>query len=331
MVPETRAAWGLAPILIACACGRAPAPTPTPAPAGSASAHKATAPAQVKRAPVTAAAAAMSFACTELPLLSYYRAAGAVKEQTPTRLKLDLRIDLHSLDCGAPDATGHNLEVDLALEPEGEHCWVRSGSVKATPFGLEYEPWEAWHDEIRPDAPVDLAGVEPADVVLRGVSTPNAVVLTSTRYWLFEHVKPGAPLHQRLEEEGDKGCCFGFTGAATQHWEYEYAPQFSYDSPWSDESELARFNVWATRSGLRHQLESLVRRGLRLAPRDRVAIELAGKEPPLAATVRLRVRRPGEGEAALALQFSRKPCATCIDGVSGWWLWKATSAESRDQ
>lgn len=327
MVAETRSAWGLLLVVLGCGCGRAPSPAPT----GSASARTTQPAPTAASAPVAAvsasvSAAAPSYACTELPLLSYYRAAGAVLEQTPTVLKLDLAIDLHSLDCGAPDATGHNLVVDLALEPVGEHCWVRSGAVRATPFGAYGEPRKAWHDELRPDGPVDLAGANPADAVLRGVNTSHALVLTSERYWLFEEVKPGAPLHQQLPNE-EQGCCYGFTGAATQHWEYEYAPQFSLLSPLSDENQLQGFNVWATRSGLRHQLELLVRRGFPLVARDRVTIELARQEPPLAATVRLSARDPVDGKIGAVLQFSRKPCATCIDGVSGWWLWKASRTD----
>jgi hypothetical protein len=333
MVRETRTAMGLVPILVACACAR----TPTPAPAGSSSAPKATPPAPLVSAPVVAARAsaravvtAPSYACTELPLLDYYQAGGAVLEQSPSHLKLHLLINLHALDCPAPDATGHNLEVDLVVEGEGEHCWVRGGSVKATPFGLEYEPQKAWHDELRPDGAVDLAAVDPSDAVLRAVTTPRALVLTPDDYWLFEDVKPGAPLYPRLQGEDDQSCCYGFTGAATQHWEYEYAPQFSVAHAPSDETERTRFNVWATRSGLRHRLGLLVRHGFDLRASDRVAIELAGTGQPMAATARVTALNRNDELVSAVLQFSRKPCATCIDGVSGWWLWKATGSEPRD-
>jgi len=316
--------------LAACGCGRAPAPPP----AGSASGQPVAKPvAALVSVPVAAAsarggAAVQNYACTELPLLSYYRAAGAVQDHTPTRLKLALRIDLHALDCGAPDATGHTLEVDLALEAEHEHCWVRSGSVKATPFGLEYEAQEPWQDELRPDGRVDLARVDPRDAVLRGVTTPRALLLTPEQYWLFEDVKPGAPLRQSLPDESGLGCCFGFTGAGVHNWDYEYAPHFSLAPPPSDEPERNAFNAWATRSGLRHQLEALVRDGFNLAPRDHVLIELAETEPSLAATVGVHGWHPAaEGEINAVLQFSRKACATCLDGVSGWWLWKASAPE----
>lgn len=315
-------------LLVACACARAP----SPAPAGSSSARKAAPPAPLVSAPGVAArtsasagVTAPSYACTELPLLYYYQAAGAVLEQSPTHLKLDLLINLHAMDCGAPDATGHTLLVDLALEPEGEHCWVRGGSVKATPFGLEYEPAKAWHDELRPDGAIDLAAGDPSNAVLRAVTTPRALMLTPDNYWLFEDVKPGAPLRPRLPDE-DESCCYGFTGAATQHWQYEYAPQFSVQ-PALDDAERTRFNVWATRSGMRHRLPQLVRRGFNLRANDRLAIEFDGKEPALAATVRLSfLNRADELELAV-LQFSRKPCASCIDGISGWWLWKASNAD----
>lgn len=172
---ESRAALGLGALLLA-ACGRAP----NPVPAGSASALQVmvppTASAPVVAAQAAASASAPSFACTELPLLEYYQASGAVLEHTPTHLKLHLLINLHASDCPAPDATGDNLVVDLALEPEGEHCWVRSGSVHATPFGLEYDPQkDAWQDELRPDGAIDLASADPSDAVLRAVTTPRAV------------------------------------------------------------------------------------------------------------------------------------------------------------
>jgi hypothetical protein len=332
MMLETRAARGLGLFLITCACARAP----TPAPAGSSAVPKATPPAPLLSAPVVAARAsakavvtAPSYACTELPLLDYYQAGGAVLEQSPTHLKLQLLIDLHQLDCPAPDATGHNLVVDLAVEGEGEHCWVRGGSVKATPFGLEYELQKAWQDELRPEGAVDLAAVDPSNAVLRAVTTPRALVLTPDDYWLFEDVKPGAPLHPRLQGEDDQSCCYGFTGAATQYWEYEYAPAFSVGP--SDEAERTRFNVWATRSGLRHRLAQLVRRGFDLRASDRVAIELAGTGQPMAATVRVTATNRADELDYAVLQFSRKPCVSCLDGVSGWWLWKATGTESRDQ
>ena len=336
MVAETRAALSLVPLLIACACGRAPAPAPT----GSASAQQAAPSAQVAKGPVAAVSAtapvpssASGYACTELPLLEYYKAAGIVLEHSPTHLKLHLLINLHALDCGAPDATGHNLVVALALEPAGEHCWVRGGSVDATPFGLEYEPQEAWRDELRPDGAIDLAATDPSDAVLRAVTTPRALVLKPDGYWLFEDVKPGAPLHTRLPDEKDPGCCYGFTGAGVHNWEYEYAPPFSVSLAW-DEAErtrsnawTTRFNVWATRSGLRHRLGLLVRRGFNLRASDRVAIEPAGKQQPMAATVRVTMLNRADELEYAVLQFSRKPCDTCVDGVSGWWLWKASNSD----
>lgn len=328
MLVEVRSTPRLVLVFLAWGCSRAPSPLP----AAAVSLQQARVAAAVS-APVVAALASdsaagtpPSYACTELPLLSYYQAAGAVLQQSPTHLKLDLLINLHASDCGAPDATGHTLVVDLALEPEGEHCWVRSGSVDATPFGLEYEPQKAWRDELRPDGAIDLAAVDPSDAVLRAVTTPRAVVLTPLNYWLFEDVKPGAPLHPSLPDESED-CCFGFTGAATQHWEYEYAPSFSVNPAPSDEAARTRFNVWGTRSGLRHRLALLVRHGFDLRARDRVAIELPDTGQPLAATVRVTaLNRDNELEHAVLL-FSRKPCATCVDGVSGWWLWKASNTD----
>ena len=100
------ACWvrGLLLVVLAASCKRPPAPTPT----GTTSAQGTKlglppAPLPTPESPGTPAA---SFACSELPLLGVYRAAGAVREQSDRRLKLELRIDLHSLDCGAPESAG---------------------------------------------------------------------------------------------------------------------------------------------------------------------------------------------------------------------------------
>jgi hypothetical protein len=191
----------------------------------------------------SAVATGPSYACTELPLLSYYQAAGAVLEQSPNHLKLHLLIDLHGLDCGAPDATGHHLEVNLAVEGEGEHCWVRGGSVKATPFGLEYAAQKAWQDELRPDEAVDLAAVDPSDAVLRAVTTPRALILTPGGYWLFEDVKPGAPLHPRLPGEDEQGCCYGFTAGSTTTPRGSPLPRLPATKPSERASTLGRLTA----------------------------------------------------------------------------------------
>ena len=272
------------------------------------------------------AAAAPSFGCDALPLLGAYRAAGVVLEQSASRLKLALTIDLHSLDCGAPDGYGEKLSLELEIAAEGEHCWLRGGTVAATPFGFERGDEKPWSDELRVDGTVDLALVEPPDVVLRGAATPRALVLTRHQYWLFEDVKPGAPLRQQLAGEDDdgKGCCFGFTSADASHWEWEHGHSvFSRTTPPASEGERAEFNTWATHSGLRHHLEALVRTGFRVAPDEKVVSKLAGDSRPLQVTVRVSPTNPVADDSIAVLQFSRKPCAACRDGVSGWWLWGA--------
>jgi hypothetical protein len=47
----------------------------------------------------------------------------------------------------------------------------------------------------------------------------------------------------------------------------------------------------------------------------------------MAATVRVTALNRADEPVSAVLQFSRKPCATCVDGVSGWWLWKASNAD----
>ena len=215
--------------------------------------------------------------------------------------------------------------VELAIEAEGEHCWLRRGAVTAKPFGLEYDPQrQPWRDELRVQGPFDLALVDPGNVLLHGVATNRVLMLTPVLYWLFEDVKPGAKLHAQLQGEDEQGCCFGFTGAAAVGWQYEHAGSDFYgSSPPSDERQRTAFNTWATHSGLRHHLETLVRRGFRLTADEQVTIELRGEPRPLEATVRISPLHPTADDSVTVLQFSRKPCATCRDGVSGWWLWKA--------
>jgi hypothetical protein len=115
------------------------------------------------------------------------------------------------------------------------------------------------------------------------------------------------------------------TTAGSAYWEYEhYRSGFRLGSPPLDAAERVKLNGWATHHGLRHSLEVLVRRALELEGAQPIDVTLSAGSPPMAATVRIRDTESDSEQQTLLLRFSRKPCETCRDGVTGWWLWDST-------
>jgi hypothetical protein len=324
--------------LLAFACRSSPrdgATAPSAAPRGTlAGVSAASAPAPSASAE-DSASAPRSDACRHLPLFNVYQRAGVVKERTSRSIRLNLRVDLHALDCGAPDATGHDMEVTLELRSNGARCEVGAAKARSTPFvALESEtPPPPWNDSFVASPPVNLADPELEALTLVDETTRHALVFLPHRYFFYEHVKPGARLEHRLAGENDRGCCFGYTGAATSQWYFDY-----FRSPLAgellgdlDDASLANFNRWATESELRDDLQRLVRRGFELSKKARIDTVFSRGEPAAEASVTVtdawgddpNARERGPHRRTLALRFSRKPCGECASGMTPWWLWSA--------
>ena len=275
--------------------------------------------------------------CHKLPFFRIYEIEQAV-ERAGAHLVVHADIDLHALDCMAPDSYGHRMQITLALRSRDGRCEIEGATAIAEAYGRsdKHAPGAAWTNDFVVVGDPDLSSRGLERIELRDSAREEAFLLLPTEYYFFEDVPTGTALKPKLRGEDDLGCCYGYTNARTRTWYLEYwvSPLAQAEITALEGSDLDSFNRWATQLDLRDDLEWLTRRGFDLSPSVRVDVELGPDQPPLSATVRVReVARPSADPSPAAtrrydLLFSRRKCAPspasdgCAAGVSGWWLWK---------
>ena len=270
-------------------------------------------------------------ACAHIPFLNTYQRAGALKENDNGKIVLDVHIDVHAADCGAPDCYGHQMKLTLHVTSRKRRCEIGAASATARGFndcgpGTSF-PTSFWTNTFTVSGNPDLADPDLERIELRDAARKHALVLLPYDYYFYEKVPADAALKPQLKGEEDIGCCYGYASSEAGSWRTRYwlSPLALQDLMEPEDVDLDAFNKWATESELRRDLARLVRRGFDLS--DRATIKIAARGGETATAARVTVVDASTGPDAvdarkLDLHFSRKRCTTCPQGMSGWWLWK---------
>jgi len=186
---------GIVGAFIACA---QPAPDPSPAPAAE---------------------------CASSRFFALYARGELVRASGPASLVLDVPVNLHSADCGAPDCYGHGMTLTLELRRVGKRCEIVSAKASAVPFnecGIPADEMpRPWTNRFVVKGTPNLADHRLARIELRDSKRHEALLLLPNSYYFYENVKPSSRLRPELEPEDAKGCCYGYTNSAFRPWSFE--------------------------------------------------------------------------------------------------------------
>lgn len=189
------------------------------APQPSAAAEPSPPLANTDTAPVSGVSKPRRGACAKVPLLRIYELNGAVQSPQPDQIAIDVQIDLHSADCGAPDCYGHEMQLVLEVADVSGKCVIRSARGTGKPFGCDTgQAQESWIDSFVVTGSPDLASSKLRRVELRDAKQGHALVLLPDIYYFYENAGPKATLKPELEGEDAHGCCYGYTSSAAIHW-----------------------------------------------------------------------------------------------------------------
>ena len=168
--------------------------------------------------------------CTSSGFFTAYAREGLVRASSESLLVLDVPVDVHSADCGAPDCYGHSMTLTLELRHIGERCEIVSAKASASPFNNceghfpepVSHPWT--NDFAVKDAP-DLLDDGLERVELRDARRREALLLLPDGYYFYEDVEASSQLRPKLdpvEAEVDSAaidnCCYGYSSSASQRW-----------------------------------------------------------------------------------------------------------------
>jgi hypothetical protein len=162
-------------------------------------------------------------ACGALPFFDLYEENGALTRPTERTLAVHLPIDLHQLDCLAPDCFGHDMLLTLTLGEESGRCVIVLAQATSTPFDGCRDPNQVskgavWQNSFSAEGQFDLADRTLERIELRDRARGHALVLLSTTYFFYENVTPGKPLLPRLVDFERPECCGGYTYRKTWDW-----------------------------------------------------------------------------------------------------------------
>jgi len=168
-------------------------------------------------------------ACSELPFLRVYERAGALKQRDGGAIVLDLPVNVHSADCGAPDCWGHEMELTLRLGAKQGRCEVVAAIGSARPFnecGVTMDgPTSPWTNTFSALGAADLAAPNFARLHLHDAARNEALVLLPSEYFFYVHVTATTPLKHELEgEQVAPGFTYGYSSSAAQLWKTQFAP-----------------------------------------------------------------------------------------------------------
>ncbi|HVJ18873.1 MAG TPA: hypothetical protein VM686_25810 [Polyangiaceae bacterium] len=170
--------------------------------------------------PPREAASSSPSACDELPLFRVYEEHGASHRRSAHRLELDLPVDLHSLDCGAPDSYGHEMTLTLVLGSVADRCVIEEAFAVGKAYGPPGFPSGSWKNTFTVTGAPDLASADLQQVELRDPTRREALLLLGTSYYFYAGVVDGGRLKPELIPEEASDCCYGFTSAEALRWSY---------------------------------------------------------------------------------------------------------------
>ncbi len=165
--------------------------------------------------------------CASSEYFIAYAREGLVRASSESSFVLDVPVDVHSADCGAPDCYGHSMTLMLELRHVGERCEIVSAKASATPFnscdrfpGQVSHPWT--NDFAVKDAP-DILDDHLMRVELRDVQRREALLLLPDGYYFYENVDESSKLRPELDPVKDfadvDNCCYGYSSSASQRWQ----------------------------------------------------------------------------------------------------------------
>jgi len=160
--------------------------------------------------------------CVSRTFFDNYAHHGLVVASTENFLVLELPVDLHQTDCGAPDCYGHTMTLTLDLSPDAGTCMLVEARASAKTFECggpgEQTPRE-WTNTFTWGKPTDLASPELERLELRDPKRREAVLLLRDGYFFFENVDARSKLIPALASDEDTECCYGYTSSASRGWQ----------------------------------------------------------------------------------------------------------------
>lgn len=162
-------------------------------------------------------------ACETLPLFDLYEKNGAFTRSAEGGVAVHLPIDLHQVDCAAPDCFGHDMLLTLELGDESGHCVIVLAEATSTPFDGCRDPnhiskGTPWQNAFTAVGRPDLSERTLERIELRDASRGQALVLLPDTYYFYEKVTPEKKLLPRLVDAENPECCGGYTYRKTWDW-----------------------------------------------------------------------------------------------------------------
>lgn len=149
---------------------------------------------EVEQPAVTPEPAVRSDSCQNLPFFIVYRQGKAVLKESDTEVQLDVGVNLHSADCGAPDGYGHHMTLTLGLKAKGDRCSITSATANGEEWGYEgSRASEKWTNDFTVKGDPNLADPGLKEIELRDPSRKEALMLcgktisSSRRYRMAEN------------------------------------------------------------------------------------------------------------------------------------------------
>jgi len=171
--------------------------------------------------------------CKKARYFSAYAREGSVLASDDSSLVLDVPVDVHSQDCGAPDCYGHSMTLTLKLRQIGERCEIVSATASASPFnvceGYFPEPVALpWNNDFAVKGAPDLLDDDLERIELLDAKRREALLLLRDGYYFYEDVDASSKLHPDLDPVDDeldpsdpKYCCYGYSSSASRRWPRE--------------------------------------------------------------------------------------------------------------
>ncbi len=140
----------------------------------------------------------------------YYKTNKIVKN-SDSLYYLNLTVDLHYADCGAPDCYGTELKIKLNTHVDGYKCILDSTSISTKHFFdkgctlpiFEADTVEHKYRYISEEVNLDLNDSTLPKITLRNENGPGAITLLKDKFFYYEQAKRGDSLIQRLENDDD--------------------------------------------------------------------------------------------------------------------------------
>ncbi len=155
----------------------------------------------------------------ELPFFALYHQNDAARYEAPDVLQLDVQINVHELDCGAPDCYGHDMAVYMQLEEDSTGCYIAKVSSTNTTFTCEGEdslvagiyPTNTFYPVGNPN----LRDSTLTEIILHDTVHHQALILLCGMYYFYEDSLP-MKLQEDWTEEN-----FPAFGSAVRWWAVE--------------------------------------------------------------------------------------------------------------